>query len=377
MPEVLPNQLVEADPIQPVDPHAVIEGDQMPLFDAPETETTTANEQAVPVTEAASTPVAEASAEASPERALVRLGKRLLKTGDRRTTKQFAGDKASQARDFTSEKFDSSVAGTKKVASKVGNATLSAGVLTISTGLEKADKISTAASELKSKAASSVEAKKDGFVERMKARAAAASERKEARITARADRAEKRTFQTATKVYEAKRSKDYTKLFDEASANNKAMLKEAYGDNKQFDKDKKVEDRRAKMIAKSESDIAKHAESDRKRIERNQKIGKAVVSAAKTAGQVGLFTGAAIVGVPAVFAEKATKSAKKTIEVAGDVGKVVHVAVRNAQKATGERVNEAMITTKTKRADRLQDKTDALWDEIDAREAKSKTRRSL
>ena len=324
-------------------------------------------EQAAPTVEATEAPVAESVASVlNPGRALARLGARLLTFGERRTTKQVAAEKAGQVRDFTSEKYDNTVAGTKKVATKVGNATLTAGVLTISTGLEKADKLSTAASELKNKAVSSVEVKKDNFVERMKTRATEAQDRKSKRITARAE----------TKAETAKARVE------------KVMLKDAHSDNKQFDKTKRAEDRRAEMIAKGEAQIKKYAEQDQRRIERNQKIGKAAVAAAKTAGKIGLFTGAAIVAVPAVpayaayksakfTAEKSAKGARRTIEVAGEVGNAVHVAVRNAQNATGERVNEAMITAQTKRADRLQDKTDATWDKINAREAKSKKRRSL
>lgn len=302
-------------------------------------------EQATPTVEASEAPVAESIASVLyPHPALARLGAKILKISQRRTATQVAAEKAGQVRDFTSEKFDNTVAGTKKVATKVGNATLTAGVLTISTGLEKADKLSTAASELKNKAVSSVEAKKDNFVERMKTRATEAQDRKSNRITARAE----------------------TKAETARARVEKVMLKDAHSDNKQFDKTKRGEDRRAEMIAKGEAQIKKYAEQDQRRIERNQKIGKAAVAAAKTAGKIGLFT-----------AEQSVKGARRTIEVAGDVGNAVHVAVRNAQNATGERVNEAMITAQTKRADRLQDKTDATWDKIDAREAKSKKRRSL
>ncbi len=331
-------------------------------------------------------PVAESDATVlNPDRALSRLGARLMKFGERRTTKQVASEKAGQARDFASEKLDNTVAGTKKVATKVGNATLTAGVLTIDTGLKKADKLSTAASELKTKAVSGMEAKKDSFVENVKTRATAAKERKEARVTARAeakaanvqlraDRTEKRAFQKASKVYESQREKDFKKLFDAASTSNKAMLKDAYSDNKKFDKNQKSEDRRERIIKKGEEQLIKYAEQDKRRTERNQKIGKAVLGAAKAAGNVGLITGILVADGAKYTAEKTVSGAKRTIEVAGDVGNVVHVTVRRAQIAASEQIVATNVSAKRHVADarinRINSKRDKHMSKALAYEAK-------
>lgn len=297
------------------------------------------SETLVAETSTAETPAVEASVEVSserpliptqpealnPDRALARLGNRLSGFADRRTTKQVVAEKKDSAVTYTTEKAEATKAQAKKVATKVGVAA----ILSVDSALETAGKITEKVNHQRETIAAVREFNK-----------AERTNRKEARLTARAEKRAEKT-----------------------------MLKEAYADNK--DHDKKIKDY-TKLFDKADR-RDRRAENKAQRAETRAELTEKAKKTAKFAGKAALFAGVGIAAVPvgAAYgtykgaklgaelgmkldqktAELAAKGARKTIEVADDLGEAVTIkVVRGAKKAT--EVKTAAVD-KTKEASRF------------------------
>lgn len=268
--------------------------------------------------EPATAPVETATELLNPDRALARLGNRLGSFANRRTTKQVLGEKKGAAHDYTTEKAEAAKTGAKKVATKVGAATL----LSIDSVLETAARVG-----------SSVYEKKDALKANLTEKRDAARSRKDDRLTARAE----------------KRAET-------------DMLKEAYADDKAFDKNVKQTDRRARR-----------AENKTHRAETRAELADKAKRTAKFAGKAALLAGVGVAAIPVAAgygaykggklgAEVAAKGARKTIEVAQDTGEAVKVNVTRGAEATKKRARSAQGTYHTKRADLLYDTSEWLSD---------------
>jgi len=208
----------------------------------------------------------------------------------RRTTKQVAA-----------EKYDASKEATKAVASKVGNAVVTAGSNTKNSVVNTKETVAYT---------------KNAAMDVLKHKLAV---RKEARANERATR-------NTEKFYADK---------------EKTMLKDAYAENKAFDKNVRKQNR-----------AEKRAEISEKAKKASKVIGRAAV-----VGTLGIAAAPAIVTVGAAYAgykgakysgEKTINGAKKTIEVGGAVGNVINVQVRNGQKLVAEKSAAAKEAAKQK-----------------------------